>query len=177
MGQRHQIYVFYHNSKYVQDAPGALKCIAFHNQWCYGTLPLQNVKRFIKFQSKANEYTQISLSEGMDGNDPEKIRMILSLDVANGNFSCIHDVTQEVTTEEGWINPDFGDIQECHLRKGNVVMSNVACHLRFFEEGAEYVIDVQYGGIQRVELFRATNREKAFQVFNGFMIGRWRRVS
>ncbi len=108
MGQRHQIYIFYHtdNSRKKQ-LKKEIQCCVFHDQWCYGTLPLRNVVRFIRFQNKASGYQRISSSASYDNED--KFHALLALDLEAGVYGGAHDITGDVTTGEGWIDPDMGD--------------------------------------------------------------------
>jgi hypothetical protein len=103
MAQRHQIYIFYdpwQNDKGIQ-------CIAFHNQWCYGSLPLRHTYRFAKFQKNADEENRISAKSHTD--IIEKFQALLSLDLENGFYHYTFDITSEVINKKSGIDPDKGD--------------------------------------------------------------------
>jgi hypothetical protein len=103
MGQRHQVYVFLHEKE--NNTP---VCKAFHNQWCYGSLPLRHVQRVAQFQRRADKYSRFS-SKVNYRNDPDVLKAILSLSIKTGEYYSYSDINSEVTTPEGWINPDLGD--------------------------------------------------------------------
>jgi hypothetical protein len=109
MGQRHQVYVF------VTDKNnGNVRAYAYHNQWCYGTLPLRHLARIVKFQKKAQEYNDIGGSCHDDETD--KIAAILALDIEEASyghyFSIINEVTEKDTDgciDFNTVDPSRGD--------------------------------------------------------------------
>ena len=109
MGQRHQVYIFYHkNSKDDKTLPDTINCAAFHSQWCYGSLPLRHVKRLAQFQKRANAYNRLS-SGHLYHNISDMLRSILCLDQIQGSYSNYFDILSEVTFPTGGINPNCGD--------------------------------------------------------------------
>jgi hypothetical protein len=81
-------------SKDVKTSEEVLKAYAYHNQWCYGTLPLRHLARIIRFQKKAQEYQGIG--QGYSGSETDKISALLSLDLEEGAYSCYSDILEEV---------------------------------------------------------------------------------
>lgn len=102
MGQRHQIYIFHHMAK--EDKP---TCTAFHNQWCYGSLPLRHVQRLARYQKAADKYSRLS-SDSYES-QADKLQAILSCDPRDGFFQNHMDITSEVKLDNGSIDPDMGD--------------------------------------------------------------------
>lgn len=100
MGQRHQVFVVTRNQ------PGDLNYYAFHNQWCYGTLPLQHLKRVIQYQEKADNYCRIG---GDYEDESHKIASILGTDPKEGVYSYYLPTTGEHTDKTGNIHLDWGD--------------------------------------------------------------------
>ena len=114
MGQRHQVYVFTTNKE------GKEKAYAYHNQWCYGTLPLRHLNRVIRFQKKAQEYLGIGESYQ---DETDKIQAILSLEIEEGYYGGYFSIIEEVaevnkTEKNGYtckevnyktIDPNCGD--------------------------------------------------------------------
>lgn len=89
-----------------RNQPRDLNYYAFHNQWCYGTLPLQHLKRVIQYQEKADNYCRI----GEDYSDESpKIASILGTDPKEGIYSHYLPTTEEHTDKTGNIHLDWGD--------------------------------------------------------------------
>ena len=104
MGQRHQVYCFY----YKRDE---LVCTSFHNQWCYGSLPLRHLKRIATFQKNVSDGSCISANSFDD--IPDILKCILSVDLKDGTYSSYFDTTKETRVTKrkfkGTHNPSFGD--------------------------------------------------------------------
>ena len=108
MGQRHQVYVF------VTDKDNGNICAyAYHNQWCYGTLPLRHLARIVKFQKKAQEYNDIG---GCHYDETDKISAILALDIEDGTYGGYFSIINEVTEKDdngcidhNTVDPSRGD--------------------------------------------------------------------
>ena len=99
MGQRHQVMVITRNKDEDQ------KFYAFHNQWCYGTLPLRHLERLIRYQKKADEYTRL----GEYQTDAVMIAALMGTDAKEGFYQRYSDVTGEHLDDENNIHPDWGD--------------------------------------------------------------------
>ena len=67
MGQRHQVFLIARVRP--THGPPAYRCIgAFHHQWCYGTLPLRALHRFLRLlQRKENAAVVQGELEDLDG--------------------------------------------------------------------------------------------------------------
>ena len=92
MGQRHQIF-------YLDDQ----RQFVYHNQWCYGTLPLRLVKRVIDYQTKTDDTIRLGYNT-----DREMVRAIISCDPSKGFYSNSFDVTDEHKRDDH-IYLDAGD--------------------------------------------------------------------
>lgn len=121
MGQRHQIYCFVKQKNYSKKKD-TIHQIAFHNQWCFGTLPLGHLERIIRFQTNANIYSFLG-SEFSEGELFEKIKMILSCDPHEGFFQHYSNITNEVRDEIS-MHPEQGDnndgITIIHINKEQI---------------------------------------------------------
>jgi hypothetical protein len=109
MGQRHQIYCFYYARG--KDNKQELTCTAFHNQWCYGSLPLRHVQRLAKFQKNADKSICFSPNFSIGG-EVDKLKCILSVDVNTGYYQHYLDVSGEAIKKlkSGIkVDPDTGD--------------------------------------------------------------------
>ena len=100
MGQRHQIYIF------IKDKDNTIHSLAYHNQWCYGTLPLKHLKRFVTYQDKASEFSGIGW--GHNEIDEFLINSLLSVDPNEGFYSHYLNDTKDMMTPKG-IDPHKGD--------------------------------------------------------------------
>lgn len=103
MGQRHQIFCFVNGPK------DQVYQIAFHNQWCYGSLPLRHLKRVIQFQTHTDKYICLGSDYSLEAT-AEKLQTILSCDPCSGFFSHYTPITDEVMEgDEKSMHPERGD--------------------------------------------------------------------
>lgn len=99
MGQRHQVFV-------VSKDKEETKYHAFHNQWCYGTLPLRHLKRVIQYQAKTDDTFRLG---SRYSTDTDMIRAILSCDPSEGFYSNYFDVLSEHINKKGQVCLTCGD--------------------------------------------------------------------
>jgi len=106
MGQRHQVYAIFNTSVHRSMKP---KMLAYHNQWCYGSLPLHHVERVLAFNENTEKYSKFTSAELDNAFDPkESFEACLSCDPHEGFYSRYISITDEVTTENT-ADPRKGD--------------------------------------------------------------------
>ena len=108
MGQRHQ---FYFKTRCYNDSDNKPEIIAFHSQWCYGSMPLWRMKWLLEFNEKTDKFTKLDGKDAF-GDISSVFKCLLSCNT-NGFFSRIHDTTDETRItrgkNKGITDPRMGD--------------------------------------------------------------------
>lgn len=146
MGQRHQIF-------YLDDDQ---RQFVYHDQWCYGTLPLRLVKRVIDYQTKTEETGRL----GYYNTDSEMVRAIISCDPSKGFYSNSFDVTDE-HKREGHIYLDAGDNNDgITIIIANKNSKQIAYCFMFIDENEFYEPFVPLSAREYVRAYYEPNEEK-----------------
>lgn len=95
MGQRHQVYAFTNQGAF-----------AWHNQWCFGRLPLEHLCRLLRYEKATDQ----SITSSEKYRDVQKfITFILSTDLEEGVIHGYSDITSEVTLKDSELSFLLGD--------------------------------------------------------------------
>lgn len=99
MGQRHQVYMFTNQGDF-----------AWHNQWCYGSLPLRHLKRILAYEENTDyEYSSLTAKESYSINAKEALTHILCTAIEDGSIYRYSDITDEVKDTKGNLDFLMGD--------------------------------------------------------------------
>ena len=109
MGQRHQ---FYYKTRCYNDSDNKPEIIAFHSQWCYGSMPLWRMNWLLEFNKKADKYNKLNGKDSI-GDTKDIFKCLLSCNTGDGFFSRVHDTTDETRItrgkNKGITDPRMGD--------------------------------------------------------------------
>lgn len=108
MGQRHQFYYNTHKG-----------IIAYHSQWCYGSLPSKRVKWLLEYEHNADSYFKLSKESNYKGYNGcsdfpnEIITHLITTNAEYGYYSHVTNIKDETLITKGKYkgthNPEMGD--------------------------------------------------------------------
>lgn len=117
MGQRHQLYFKLHAERELKVDGQEIKThmISFHDQWAYGTLPLQMLYNVLLFNKNIDDSRNFSNKESYTNkgfsnpNPAEILTHLLSVNPSTGLLTSVIDTTDETVLSSGRHDPRRGD--------------------------------------------------------------------
>ena len=115
MGQRFQVVIKYLENEYIEGkSVSIVKRAMYHNQWCYGRLPIFALSRIVQFHVNAREEYKLNKEQGIYIRDfVRTIQDLMSVDYRRGsiqNFFLLDDSEYGMDSSDnndGWLLLDF----------------------------------------------------------------------